>query len=126
MRTNRTDAFRNVRHSAVVQIIARDHRQHGELETHPRDRFSHSLRLVRIGIEGLARVDETESARSRAAIAEHHERRRAIAPALAQVWTSCLLAHGDEIQVAQRALGGENLLGVVDLRSDPLRLARAD
>ena len=52
----------------------------------------------------MAGVDEAEPACSRAALPVDHEGGRAVGPALEDVGTARLLAHGDEIETAHRPL----------------------
>ena len=60
-----------------------------------------------------------------AALAEDHERRRAVGPALRQVGAAGVLAHGDQAELANRALQCQHLGAVLDLRPQPLRLVAA-
>ena len=78
------------------------------------------------GATGLAGVDEAEAARPRAAVAEHHERGRAVGPALRQVRATGVLAHRDEPEGADRVLERHHRGVVAHLRAQPRRLARPD
>ena len=68
-----------------------------------RDRLGDPSRLVGGGRQRLARVDQAEAAGAGAPLAEHHERRRAVGPAVAEVRAAGLLAHRDQTEVADRA-----------------------
>ncbi len=113
-------------HAAVGEVVARHHREHGVIEAHPLDRLGDPCRFVGGGRERLVRVDEAEPAGPRAALAEHHERRGAVGPALGQVGAAGVLAHGDEVEVAHRLLQRHHVGAEFDLRTQPLGLARLD
>ena len=73
------------------------------------------------------RVSTRQNPQARgAALAEHHERRRAVGPAVGQVGAAGLLAHGDEAEFPHGALQRQHLGPVVHLRPEPLGLARGD
>ena len=59
--------------------------------------------------QGVARVHEAETARSRAPLPVDHERRRAVRPALGEVRAAGLLAHGDEPEASDHATGAAAL-----------------
>ncbi len=90
------------------------------------DRLGDPLGFVGRRSLGLACVDETEAACPGAPVAEDHERRRSVGPALRQVGTPGVLAHRDESQRADRSPQVENGRRVVDLRTQPVGLAGAD
>ena len=123
---NFVDASRDVRESAVVQVVARDHREHDVRQTHALHRLCDSHRLVGVGGQRFARVDETKPARARAALAQHHECRGAVAPALRQVRAARFFAHRDETQIAQRLFRREHLRAVLHVRAQPLRFPLRD
>ena len=123
---DRVDARGDVCHPAVVEIVAGDHREHHVVESHPVDGLRHPRRLVGVGRHRLAGVDEAEPARPGAAVAEHHERGGAVGPALGQVRTAGVLAHGDEIELAERAAERQHLRAVLHHRPQPLGLAALD
>ena len=125
-RADRRDARGDVGHPSVGQVVTGDHRQHGVLEAHAVDGLGHPLRLVGRRRLRVPRVDEAEPAGAGAPLPQHHERRRAVAPTLGQVRAAGVLAHGDEPEVADRALQLQHLRTVVHLRPQPLRLARLD
>src|SRR5271156_5693278 len=74
----------------------------------------------------MARVHLTEATRPRAAFAVDHEGRRAVGPALIDVGTPRLLAHGDEPEVVDRRT--ELAVALADAHRDahPVRLALPD
>ena len=112
---DRLDAGRHVRHAAVGEIVTRHHREHGVVEAHPIDRLGDARRFVGGRRERMPGVDEAEPARPGAAFAEHHERGRAVGPALRQVGAAGVLAHGDEAEVAHRLLERHHLRAECDL-----------
>ena len=116
----------HVGHPAVGEVVAGDHRQHGVSQAHARDRVGDTAGLVVGRGERLAGVDQAEPAGPRAPLAEHHERRGAVGPAVAEVRAAGLLADGDQAVVAHRLLQREHLRPVDDLRSQPVGLARRD
>ncbi len=82
--------------TAVVEVVSRDHREHGEIEIESADGLGDPFGFVRVGYLGFAGVDEAEPTGSRAALAQEHERGRALVPALEDVGAACFFAHGDE------------------------------
>ena len=68
-----------------------------------RDRVGDAARLVGVDRHRLARVDQAEAARPRAAVAEDHERGGAVGPALVDVRAAGLLAHGVQVEPAHRS-----------------------
>ncbi len=99
------DRARDVRGAAVEQIVAIDHREDDVLQLEPRDGPGHVLRLA--AVDGAARVaggDGAEAAAARADVAEEHDGRRPLGPALADVRAARLLAHGVEIEGAEGGL----------------------
>ena len=115
-----------MRHAAIVEVVAGHHREHGVIETEPIDRLGHPLGFVGGGCLRVAGVDQAEAARPGAALAEHHERRGAVGPALAEVRAAGVLAHRDEVELAQRLAEPQHVGAELDLRAEPVGLAGFD
>ena len=86
----------------------------------------HLDRLVLVGRLRRAVRDVAVAARARAGVAEDHERRGAVVPALADVRAVRFLADGVETEVAHQALEAEVVLGAgrADLQPVGLGLPR--
>ena len=116
--------------SAVGEIVTVHRRQHGVLQTHLLDRLGGTARLVEVDLTGAAGGHVAEGARPGAPVAEQHQRRRSLRPALVDVGTAGFLAHGVELHVAHQplevavALGARFGLDTHPLR--PFRLTRQD
>jgi len=97
-------------------------------EVHRMDGARDVRRLERIRRLWRAVDHVAVSARPRAGVAEDHERRRAVVPALADVGAVGVLAHRVELQVAHDGLEAEVVLrpGRTDLEPLRLRLTRTD
>ena len=93
-------------------------------EAERRDGVGDAARLVGVDRQRLARVDQAEAARPGAAVAEDHERRGAIGPALVDVRATGLLAHRVEVEVAHEPLEPEVLVVEAGAHLHPLGPAR--
>ncbi len=60
--------------------------------------FSYVSRLFRIETAGLSFADCTEAAMTRADVAAEHESRSPIGPTLENVWTTCFLTDGVQVE----------------------------
>ena len=89
------------------------------------DRLGHPLRLARVEGQRVAGVDQAEPAGPGAAVAVDHEGGGAVRPALVDVGAAGLLAHRDQVEVAQAVLEAEVLLAHAGLDPQPLGLALA-
>ena len=78
----------------------------------------------RIERKRLPRVDQAETAGTRAPIAEDHERRGAVGPAFVDVRAAGLLAHGVQVEVAHQPFRGAEAGAEVGAHPHPLRTAR--
>ena len=107
----------------VGQVVAGDGSDDRVRKPHPLHRFGHATGLVGVERERMTRVDETEPAGPRAALAVDHERRRAVGPALEDVRTAGFLADGDEVELAHRRAEPDELGADPQLSPDPLGLA---
>ena len=123
---DRLDARGDVGKAVVDQIVAGDHREHGVVEAHAVDGLGHPVGLVGGRRLRPAGVDEAEPARPGATLAQHHERRGPVGPALRQVRAAGVLAHRHQAEVTDRPLEVEHLGAVVHLGAQPCRLAGGD
>ncbi len=80
--------------------------------------------LVGVERERLAGVDQAEAARTRAAVAEDHERGGAVGPALVDVRAAGFLAHGVEVELRTSRLSLAEVVAEVGLHPHPLGPAR--
>src|SRR5712671_93416 len=104
-RTNFGNGARKNTRAAIGLIVAIDGRHHRVAQTHELRRFGHALRLLLVRRRsGLARRYGAKSARSRANVAENHERRRAMFPTFTHVRAARTLAHRIKAQRAHDAL----------------------
>ena len=90
--------------TAVGQVVPGDAGHHDVVETHGADGLRDATGLVVVEPGGLAGLDGAEPACPRTDVAQDHDRRGALVPALAHVGTDRLLAHRVEVQAAQEAL----------------------
>ena len=87
--------------AAVEQVVAVDHRHDDVLERHAREGPRDVLGLAHVDRAArVARRHRAEAAAARARVAEEHDGRRALAPALADVRAARLLA--DRVKVEAR------------------------
>ncbi len=85
--------------AAVGEIVPIDRRDDRVLEAHPRNGFGDTRRFGGVELVRLAVCDGAVGAGPRADVAENHERRRAVVPALADVGATCVFADGVEAEV---------------------------
>jgi hypothetical protein len=96
---NHAHGAREDRRAAVGEIVAVDRRQHEILPPEVAHGFGHALRLEPIDFSArAARLDVAEVAAARARVAEDHDRRRARAPAFADVRAHRFLANGVQVE----------------------------
>jgi hypothetical protein len=96
---------RHVARSPVQQVIAIDHGHHDVLERHSTESLGHVFGFP--DIDGPSRLPcpyGAEPAPARARIAEEHDRRYALAPALADIRAVGFFADGVEVERAKRFL----------------------
>ncbi|MDF2704337.1 MAG: hypothetical protein K0S10_3285 [Rubrobacteraceae bacterium] len=84
----------------VVQLVAVDARYDGVLEAHLSGGVGHAPRLVEVELGRLTGQDGAETARAGADVAQDHEGRGAVVPALPYVRAPRLLADGVQTQAA--------------------------
>ena len=89
---------------AEIVVVAVDAGDHGVSETELRDCVSDSSRLVTIDRFWTAFGDGAEAAAARTEIAEHHEGRCLLVPALADVGALRALADGVQVELASHLL----------------------
>src|SRR5690606_25142780 len=106
----------------VVEVVARDARDGRVAQAHAAHRLGDAPRLVGVVGGGLARVDLAEVAAPRALRAADEERRLAVLPALEDVGTARLLAHGVQLLALHEAVQLAILGALLDARLDPLGL----
>src|SRR6478752_6514321 len=117
-RSNRRGKLRG---TTVREIVAIDRRHHHMGKPKLGYRRADALGLERIDGVGTAGAHVAEGARPGAGVAEDHHRRVPLAPALPDIWTGSLLAHGVQAMLAQ---GRARLVKGVDPRrphADPTR-----
>ncbi len=88
----------------VGKVVAIDRGDHGVAEIHFANRVSHARRLADVVGRRPPVGHGAVGAVSRADVAEDHERRRAVLPALADVWAMRFLADRVEVEVAHQLL----------------------
>jgi hypothetical protein len=95
---------------------------------HPLDGVRNARWFCEIELVRFAVRNRTIRARAGADVAENHEGRRSVMPALADVRTACLLADGVELQLLHHAFQAEIILGPRSTHLEPrgLRLAGTD
>ena len=99
-----TDGLREDVRATVRQVVAGDAGHDHVLEAHLADRLGHPARLVLVVPGRATGLDGAEAAGTGAGVAEDHDRRRALLPALPDVGAAGLFADRVEGQVAQHAL----------------------
>ena len=119
------------RAAAILQIIARHRRDDRVTQVHPGDGLGDATWLVPVHeAVRLARGDRAETAAARAQLTQDHDRGGAARPAVTEVRTARLLAHRDELLLAQQRLrlAIVALPGELDLEPwrQTLELARRD
>ena len=110
------DAVGEMSGTAVAEVVAVDAGDHHVGEPQCSNGLRKVPRLLGIGRLGPAVGDVAERAAPRAEVAEDHERRRALAEALADVRAGRLFADGVELRLAQ------DLLDLVEPRARAGRL----
>ena len=89
---------------SLIAPVAIDGREHHVLEAHLGRRLGDALGLSRIELRGPPVGDRAVRAVSRTDVAEDHERRGAVLPALADVGAVSFLADGVEVELAHEVL----------------------
>ena len=89
---------------ADVVVVAVHAGDDGVLEAELRDGVGHAPRLIEVDRLGLALGHRAEAAAPRAEVAEHHEGRGLLVPALADVGAVRALADGVQVQIARQLL----------------------
>ena len=96
---------RDVLGAAVEQVVAVDHRHDDVLQRHLRERPRDVLGLAHVDRAArLAGRHRAEAAPARARVAEEHDRRGPLAPALAHVRAARLFADGVQVEAAEGGL----------------------
>ena len=109
--------------AAVGQVVAGDAGHHDVVEAHRADRLGDAAGLVVVEPGGPAGLDGAEAAGPGAGVAEDHDRRGALVPALPDVRAAGLLADRVEVQAAQQALEVVVVVARGHPRPDPVRVA---
>jgi hypothetical protein len=109
--------------AAVLEVVPVHRSDHHVAESHAGDGLGEPDRLVRVVRSGRSVRDGTVRAVPRAHVAQNHERGGLVLPALPDVGTASLLAHGVEPQLPHHSLELEvgRAAGCPDLQ--PRRLA---
>src|SRR6185295_18623650 len=92
------------RRAAVGQVVASNRGDHHVLEAHRGNRFGDAARFVVVEPRWAARLDGAEPAGAGAGVAEDHDRRGALVPALPDVRAVGLLADRVEVEAAEQTL----------------------
>ena len=123
---NRANGVGNGTGTTVGQIVAGDARNDSVGEVQPNDGLGDALGLRGVQGQGLARIDQTETAGPRAPFTVDHEGRGAVGPALKDVGAAGLFTdrHQSEVfgQFAQRV----ELVTHMSRDAKPLGLTRGD
>jgi hypothetical protein len=106
----------------IGEVVAIDGREHDVLQPHRRRRFRNTLRLRGIELRRPPVGDGAVGAVPGADIAENHEGRGAVLPALADVRAMRFLAHRVEVQVAHELLEAQVVRASGRLHLEPGRL----
>ena len=109
--------------AAVGQVVAGHAGDHRVGQTHPLHGLGHPLGLAGVEGQGLAGVDQAEPAGPGAPRAVDHEGGGPVGPALVDVGAAGLLAHRDQIEVAEAVLEAEVVVAHAGLDPQPGRLA---
>ena len=113
------------RRAAVGEIVAVDRRDHGMAQPHRLDRVGDPRRLRHVELARPPVRDGAVRAGARADVAQDHERRRAVVPALADVGAARLLADGVELQLLHQPLEAQIVLRPRRAHLEPLGLRLA-
>ncbi len=116
------DRGRKGRRPTIGEVIARNGRHHGVRKPHVGHRSRHPPRLGHVEIAGPTGVDQAEPTRPGTALAVDHERGRAVVPAVEDVGTAGLLAHGDQLLPTHQAPEASVLRAGVERHPHPLWL----
>ena len=114
---------REVSRSAIVKIITVNRRYHDVLETHCGNGMGYPRRFRGIERIGQAGGDITEGAGAGAGLAHDHHSGVRLGPALADVGTGRLFAHGDETIFLHDLAGGVVAGGARRSDAEPSGLA---
>src|SRR5690606_12982304 len=109
--------------AAAVEVVTRDTGDGRVAPAHPPDALGHPARLVGVELGGLTRVDLAEVAPPRALVTADEERGLAVLPALVDVRTARLFAHGVQTFAADEALEFGELRAHPGAGLDPRRLS---
>ena len=110
----------------VDEVVARNHREDGVSQIHFANGGRNTLRLIGRRRQRLLCVDQTKAAGTGAPLAEDHERRCAIGPAIAQVGAASLLTDGDKAVIAHCLFEPQHFDPDGDLGPQPLGLPGTD
>ena len=102
-----SDRLSKDRRAAIRHVITVDRRDDDVREVEGRDGVRNPRRLRRIDGVRASMANRAVAARTRADIAEDHERRRPVRPAFADIGAARLLADRMKVQVAHQALEPE-------------------
>jgi hypothetical protein len=89
--------------AAIFPVVAIHAGDDGVLQPHQRDGFGHAARLIVIDRQRRALLHRAEAAPPRADVAQDHERRGAMIPALADVRAGRALADRVQFQIRDQA-----------------------
>ena len=111
------------RGAAVGELVAVDARDDGVLEAHLLRGVGDAVGLVEVELCRLAGQNGAEAAGTGTDVAEDHERRRLVVPALPDVRAAGLLADRVQVEPAHGLLDVPIDLAVGNLRLEPVRAA---
>ena len=121
---DRRDGGGEAARTAVGQVVAGHAGDHGVGQAHPLHGVGHPLGLAGVERQGMAGVDLAEPAGPGAPRAVDHEGGGPVGPALVDVRAAGLLAHRDQVEVAEVVLEPEVVVAHAGLDPQPGRLAR--
>ena len=117
------EGLRPVPGAAVGEVVAVDRRDHHVLEAELADRAADALGLLAVLPRGPTVRDRAVAAVARAHVAQDHEGRRRVLPALADVRAAGLLADGMEVPLAHAVLEAHVVRAAGRANLEPRRLA---
>ena len=122
------DGLDEHRGAAIREIVAIDRRDHGVAQAHRFDRVRDARRLRHVELARPPVRDGAVRACAGADVAQDHERRRSVVPALPDVGAARFLADGVELQLLHEPLEAQIVLrpGRANLEPLGLRLAGPD
>ena len=111
--------------AAVLQVIARHRRDDDVPQLHPPRRLGHAKRFISFERERLGGRNRAKAARTRAAVACDHERRRAFAPAFPMIRALGAFADCVQLQLIEQPARAREAVRRGQRDAQPFRQTRA-